>query len=138
MCVQVYIGVSMKALSVFTASLALFITASANAYILTEKFVTEHYGVYEAILGKTEIYNDNLEQIIIKDMADRKKFQTTTIVFSNTSNGLSSTIKEPAVSVITTEPVDGSTPSIPGVISSFLILVMKKSYADIVPDTRRA
>ena len=100
----------MKALSVFTASLALFITASANAYILTEKFVTEHYGVYEAILGKTEVYNDNLEQIIIKDMADRKKFQTTTIVFSNTSNGLSSTIKEPAVSVITTEQYNNTIP----------------------------
>lgn len=106
-----YIGVSMKALSVFAAALALIYTASSNAYVLTEKFVTEHYGVYEAILGKTEIYNDNLEQIMIKDMTARKKFQTTTIVFNYSSKGLSSTIKEPAVSVITTEQYNNTIPA---------------------------
>ena len=102
---------SMKALSVFAAAMALIYTASSNAYVLTEKFVTEHYGVYEAILGKTEIYNDNLEQIMIKDMTARKKFQTTTIVFNYSSKGLSSTIKEPAVSVITTEQYNNTIPA---------------------------
>lgn len=101
----------MKTLSFFTAGIALLFATSSNAYVLTEKFVTEHYGVYEAILGKTEVYNDNLEQIMVKDMTDRNKFQTTTIVFSNTSKGLSSTIKEPAISIITTEQYNNTVPA---------------------------
>lgn len=42
---------------------------AANAYTLTEKFATKHYALYEVILGKGEVYDSSLKNIIANDVA---------------------------------------------------------------------
>ena len=80
----------------------------ANAYKIEARFETQHYGVYQVILGKGEVYGISLKQIIAKDLSSRKKFQATAAVYPFESAGMNGTIKEPTVGVITTENYDGS------------------------------
>ncbi|MGN1281121.1 MAG: hypothetical protein ACI4UM_04380 [Succinivibrio sp.] len=89
-------------LKVFTFACAAFV-CTANAYTIKEKFGTEHFALYEVILGKGEVYDNNLKQIIASDSASRNKFQTSTAVFEFGSVGLNGTIKEPMLGIITTE-----------------------------------
>lgn len=79
---------------------------SVYAYTLNEKFSTNHYAVYEVILGKDEVYGDELKNIIAKDASSKNKFQTTSVIFPYQSPGLNSTIKESVLGIITTENYD--------------------------------
>ncbi len=88
-------------------SLLLF-SLSSQAYQLNPKFETTHYGVYEVILDSVEKYDDSLRNIIARDLAVKKKFQSTAAVFKAGSKGLSGTINEPVLGIITTENYDGS------------------------------
>ncbi len=95
--------------SVFTISLlALFAIGSANAYKIESRFETKHYGVYQVMLNKGEVYGNGLKQIIAKDLGNRKKFQATAAVYPADSAGMNGTIKEPTIGVITTENYDSS------------------------------
>lgn len=87
----------------FLSFVCVTLACTANAYTINEKFGTEHFALYEVILGKGEVYDNNLKQIIASDSASRNKFQTSTAVFSFGSQGLSGTIKEPMLGIITTE-----------------------------------
>lgn len=86
----------------------MFTSLSARSYQLNTKFETKHYGVYEALLEGGETYNESIRTIIAKDVAQKKKFQSTVAVFTQGSKGLNSTIKEPVLGIITTENYDGS------------------------------
>lgn len=80
----------------------------ANAYTIEPRFETQHYGVYQVILGKGEVYGISLKQIIAKDLSSKKKFQATAAVYPTGSAAMNGTIKEPTVGIITTENYDGS------------------------------
>ncbi|SKA64104.1 hypothetical protein [Succinivibrio dextrinosolvens] len=87
---------------------AFYTIGSAYAYTMEARFETQHYGVYQVILGKGEVYGVSLKQIIAKDLSQRKKFQSTAVVYPNGSAAMNGTIKEPTVGIITTENYDGS------------------------------
>lgn len=91
--------------SCFAASLLLGVCLSftAHAYTLTEKVTTNHFGLYEVILGKGEVYDTSLKNIIASDVSRKGKYQATAAVFDNGSKGLSGTIAEPMLGVITAE-----------------------------------
>lgn len=78
-------------------------SSTASAYTLTEKIDTQHFALYEVILGNGEEYNSSLKNIIANDVAKKNKYQATAAVFSNGSKGLSGTIGEPMLGVITAE-----------------------------------
>ena len=75
-----------------------------HAYNIEAKFETQHYGVYQVTLNNSEIYGQSLKQIIAKDLASRKKFQSTAVG----SKGMQSNIKEKMLGLITVENYDGT------------------------------
>ena len=76
---------------------------AANAYTLTEKVATKHFALYEVILGKGEVYDSSLKNIIANDVARKGKYQATAAIFDTGSKGLSGTIADPMLGVITAE-----------------------------------
>jgi len=85
------------------------LAGNANAYGIKAKFETQHYAVFEVILGRGEVYGQALKQIIAKDIASRAKFQSTAAVFPVGSKGMSGTINEKLLGIISTENYDGKT-----------------------------
>ena len=76
---------------------------ATNAYTLTEKVATKHFALYEVILGKGEVYDSSLKNIIANDVARKGKYQATAAIFDTGSKGLSGTIAEPMLGVITAD-----------------------------------
>lgn len=96
---------ALKALSV-AAITSLFTVSTVHAYALTSMFETKHYGVYEVILEDVENYDGNMKEIISRDIASKKKYQSTAAIFSHNSKGMQGSIKEPMLGIITTERYD--------------------------------
>ncbi len=118
----------MKGLLLVLGFFTVMMTAqNALAYNLQAKFETKHYGVYQVILGRSEVYGQNLKKIIAKDVASRGKFQTTTAIYPEGSKGMGSTIKEKVVGIITTENYDRS----PQVTVNFNDRAKNSSYVGI-------
>ena len=76
---------ALKALSV-AAITSLFTVSTVHAYALTSMFETKHYGVYEVILEDVEDYDGNMKEIISRDIASKKKYQSTAAIFSHNFN----------------------------------------------------
>ena len=81
----------------------IFCSVSAHAYQLTTPFSSEHYAINQVILNSGEKFDDQLIQMIVNDEAvnlSDGRFQTTTAVFPQNSRGMSGSINEKLVGII--------------------------------------